>query len=142
EAAGAQSIWGAIRSLRVDRLGHATRAEEDETLLNYLADHEIPLEMCPISNVRTGVVDSIADHPVRRYFDRGLVVTINTDDPKMFGNSLAGEYRLLHEELGFSRDEIRTLILQGIGASWLPAGRKRALTREFREDPAWEEDPG
>ncbi len=100
------------------------------------------ISVCPISNVRTGVVSSIAEHPVRRYFERGLVVTINTDDPKMFGNSLADEDRLLHDELGFSRDDIRTLILQGIGASWLPMGRKRALTREFREDPAWEEEGG
>jgi adenosine deaminase len=138
EAAGAESIWGAIRSLRVDRLGHATRAEEDEALLDYLADHEIPLDMCPISNVRTGVVSSIADHPVRRYLDRGLVVTINTDDPKMFGNSLAEEYRLLRQELGFSGDEIRGLILQAIGASWLPSGRKRSLAEEFRNDPGWE----
>ncbi|MEE8441752.1 MAG: adenosine deaminase [Spirochaetia bacterium] len=138
EAAGAKSIWGAVRTLRVDRLGHGTRAEEDEALVDYLAHHEIPLEMCPISNLRTGVVSSIADHPVRRYFDRGLVVTVNTDDPKMFGNSLAQEYRLLHEELGFSRGEIRGLILQGIGASWLSASRKRALTDEFRSDPAWE----
>ena len=140
EASGAQSIWGAIRSLRVDRLGHGTRAEEDESLLEYLADHEIPIDMCPISNVRTGVVTSIADHPVRRYFDRGLAVTVNTDDPKMFGNSLAEEYRLLRKELGFSRDEIRVLILQSISASWLSVGRKRALADEFRRDPVWEEE--
>ena len=89
EAAGAESIWGAIRELQVERIGHGTRAEEDETLLDYLAEKKIPLEMCPISNVRTGVVSSITEHPVRRYFERVIVVTINSDDPKMFGNSLA-----------------------------------------------------
>lgn len=103
EAMGAESIWGAIRSLRVDRIGHGSKAEEDETLLDYLAEHQIPLEMCPLSNVRTGVVKSIEDHPVKRYFERGIIVTINTDDPKMFGNSLAEEYQLLEEKLGFSR---------------------------------------
>ena len=142
EVAGPPSIWGAIRTLRVDRLGHGTRADEDESLLDYLADYEIPLEMCPISNIRTGVVGSITEHPARRYFERGLVVTVNTDDPKMFGNSLAEEYRLLHEKLGFSRDEIRTLILQAIGASWQSGGRKRALADQFRNNPAWKEENG
>jgi adenosine deaminase len=139
EAAGAASIWGAIRSLRVDRIGHGTRAEEDESLLDYLAEHRIPLEMCPISNVRTGAVDSLEEHPIRRYFERGIIVTVNSDDPKMFGNSLAEEFRLLEGKLGFSRDETRNLILQGIQAAWLPEDRKRQLVEAFRRDPAWRE---
>jgi adenosine deaminase len=137
EAAGAQSIWGAIHHLRVERIGHGTRAAEDERLLDYLAAQRIPLEMCPLSNLRTGVVRSIEEHPLRRYFDRGLVVTVNTDDPKMFDNSLAEEYRLLESRLGFSRDEIRSLILQAIAASWLPLQRKSEWTARFRADPAW-----
>ncbi len=137
EAAGAESVWGAIRTLRVERIGHGTRAYEDESLLDYLTEHCIPLEVCPVSNLRTGVVRSLDEHPVRRYFQRGIVVTINTDDPKMFGNSLAGEFRLLEERLGFSRDDIRTLILQGIQASWLPQDRKQKLIEAFRSHPAW-----
>jgi len=137
EAAGAESIWGAIRSLHVERIGHGTRAKEDESLLDYLAEHPIPLEMCPLSNVRTQVVTSLDAHPIRRYFERGIVVTVNTDDPKMFGNSLAEEYYLLEEKLGFSRDETRALILQGIRSSWLPKDRKRQFIDEFRQDPAW-----
>jgi adenosine deaminase len=140
EAAGAESVWGAIRSLHTERIGHGTRADEDEALLTYLVEHQIPLEMCPISNVRTGVVKSIEQHPVRRYFERGIAVTINTDDPKMFGNSLAEEYRLLVEQLGFSRDEIRTLILQGIQAAWLPEERKKRLAEALSQDPAWQQD--
>jgi len=139
EAAGAQSVWGAIRHLRVERIGHGTRAAEDERLLDYLAAERIPLEMCPLSNVRTGVVRSIEEHPVRRYFERGLLVTVNTDDPKMFGNSLAEEYRLLESRLGFSRDEIRALILQGIAASWLPVERKKQWVARFLSDPGWEQ---
>jgi adenosine deaminase len=138
EAAGAASIWGAIRSLRVDRIGHGTRAEEDESLLDYLAEHRIPLEMCPTSNVRTGVVNSLEEHPVRRYFERGIIVTISTDDPKMFGNSLAEEFLLLEGKLGFSQDEIRSLILQGVQAAWLPEDRKQQLDEAFRSDPAWQ----
>jgi adenosine deaminase len=137
EAAGAASVWGAVRALRVDRIGHGTRAREDEALLDYLAEHAIPLEMCPLSNVHTGVVGSLREHPIRDYFERGIVVTVNTDDPKMFGNSLAGEYALLESELGFSRDDVRFLILNGIHASWLPEDRKRALADAFRADPAW-----
>ena len=138
EAAGAESVWGAIRRLRVDRIGHGTRAEEDETLLDYLAERRIPLEMCPISNLRTGVIGSIEDHPVRRYFERGIVVTVNTDDPKMFGNSLAEEYLQLEQRLGFSRGDIRELILQAIRVSWLPEDRKQRMVEAFREDPLWQ----
>lgn len=137
EAAGAASIWGAVRHLQVDRIGHGTRAQEDESLLDYLAKHEIPLEMCPISNVRTGVVESLQEHPIRRYFERGITVTVNTDDPKMFGNSLAEEFQLLEEKLGFSRAEIRALIRQGIQASWLSEDRKQQLVEEVRNDPVW-----
>ena len=117
EAAGAESIGGAIRSLCVERIGQETRDWEDESLLDYLVEHQIPFEVCAISNVRTRVIDSLEQHPVRCYFDRANAVTISTADPKMFGNSLAEEYWLLEQRLDFSRDEIRTLILQGIRAT-------------------------
>lgn len=137
EAAGADSIWGAIRALHVERIGHGTRAEEDPALLDYLARHAIPLEMCPLSNVRTNVVESIEKHPVRRYFERGILVTVNTDDPKMFGNTLAEEYALLETKLGFTPGDVREIILNGIRTSWLPAARKQAMIAEFTSDPAW-----
>jgi adenosine deaminase len=138
EAAGAESIWGAIRSLQVERIGHGTRAEEDHALLDYLAEHQIPLEMCPLSNVCTKVVDSIEAHPIRRYFERGIIVSVNTDDPKMFGNSLAEEFWLLEKKLGFSRIEIQSLILQSIQVAWLPGEKKQQLIETFRGDPAWQ----
>jgi adenosine deaminase len=137
EAAGAKSIWGAIRSLRVERIGHGTRAKEDEHLLDYLAEQQIPLEMCPISNVRTRVVDSIESHPIRRYFEHGIPVSVNTDDPKMFGNSLAEEFLLLEQKLGFSRLEIQSLILQAIKAAWLSDDKKQQLIKTFQADSAW-----
>jgi adenosine deaminase len=121
----------------VDRIGHGTRAEEDDALVGYLAEHRIPVEMCPLSNVGTGVVPSIRAHPIRRFAELGVHVTVNTDDPKMFGNSLAEEYALLETELGFTRDEIRALILQGIEATWLSEERKRCLTESFCRDAAW-----
>jgi adenosine deaminase len=121
----------------VERIGHGTRAFEDDSLVNYLARTQIPLECCPLSNVRTGVVKSTNVHPVKKFFDAGLFVTINTDDPKMFGNNLAEEYRLLEDRLCFSRDDIRILILNGIKASWLPERRKQQMIENFVNDENW-----
>jgi adenosine deaminase len=137
EAAGAKSIWGAIDRLQVERIGHGMRAYEDPSLVEYLTEMQIPLEMCPISNVRTGAVDKPADHPIRQYFDAGIAVTVNTDDPKMFDTSLAKEYRSLVEECGFSRRDIRGLILAAIESSWLPGDRKQSLQKSFIQDPSW-----
>jgi adenosine deaminase len=137
EAAGAASVWGAIKSLKVERIGHGTRIFEDPALADYIVAKQIPLEVCPMSNVKTRVVNSIKEHPVRRYFKRGIIVTINTDDPKMFGNSLAEEYRALQSELGFSLQDIRQIILNGIRASWLPEKEKQVLKSSFITDPAW-----
>jgi adenosine deaminase len=137
EAAGPESVWGAIRALQVDRIGHGTRAGEDQALLDFLVEKQIPIEMCPISNLRTGVIASIAQHPIREYFERGLLVTVNTDDPKMFGNSLAVEYQVLVDRLDFSKDQVRRLILNAIQASWLPAVQKADLARSFALDPGW-----
>jgi len=137
EAAGAASIWGAIQRLGAERIGHGTRAREDPSLLEYLVDKQVPLEMCPLSNVRTGVVDTLVEHPIREYFDRGAVVTVNTDDPKMFDTALAREYQSLIEECGFSESDICKLILSAIDASWMPAGQKESLRSSFVSDPSW-----
>jgi adenosine deaminase len=134
EAAGPASLWGALRALRVERIGHGTRAGEDETLMTYLAQEQIPLEMCPVSNVRTGVVSSLAVHPIRGFFRRGLRVCVNTDDPQMFHTSLAEEYRQLVRDGGFSRQEICALVLAGIECSWLSPERKRQLVDQFKGD--------
>jgi adenosine deaminase len=139
EAAGAESVWEALRTLAPDRIGHGTRAAENPALIDHLAQERIPLEMCPVSNVRTGVVARLAEHPIRRFFDAGLLVTANSDDPAMFQTSLAGEYRALERDLGFTRDEFRRLIRNAIEASWLPPERKATLAEEFSADPAWGE---
>jgi len=130
-------VWGALRALGVERIGHGTRAGEDAALVRYLAERRVPLEMCPGSNVCTRVVPDLAQHPIRRYADAGLAVTVSTDDPTMFGNSLAGEYRSLANTLGFTPEEIRGLILAGVEASWLAPADKAALRTELTADPAW-----
>lgn len=136
EVAGPESVWGAIRALHVDRIGHATRATEDPNLVDYLAEHQIPLELCPISNLKTRAIESLKDHPARLYFEKGIPLSINSDDPKMFGNSLADEYLALETELEFSRGEIEALILQGIKTSWLSNEDKEQLTCQFRREMA------
>ena len=137
EAAGAESIWGALHSLQAERIGHGTRAFEDPELLDYLVENQIPVEMNPISNVCTGVVESYEAHPIGDYYKRGMMISVNTDDPKMFGNSLAEEYNLLVKKHGFSQDDVRTVILNGIHSSWLPKARKNTLIEAFTSDPAW-----
>ena len=139
ETAGADSVWEAIRRLRVERIGHGTRAIEDESLVEYLAQHRIPLEVCPLSNVQTRVVSELKEHPVRSYFERGILLSINTDDPVMFGNSLAQEFRMLERWLGFTHSDIRKLILQGIETSWLAKREKAELIREFQESVIWKQ---
>lgn len=142
EAAGAGSVRAALDVLRVERIGHGTRAGEDPGLLERLAEARVPLEMCPISNLRTGVVDRIEEHPVLRYARQGLLVTVNTDDPEMFQTDLATEYATLIHRLGASPDEVRALVLNAVEASWLPPGRKRALRAELTADPDWTTAPG
>ncbi len=137
EASGAQSVWGAIKTLRAQRIGHGTRVFEDSALLDYIAKNEIPLELCPMSNVRTGVVNSIEEHPIRKYFEHGLMISINTDDPKMFNTSLSREYRSLVEDCGFSKREICDIILLGIKSSWLTEEKKKSLIEKFEREPSW-----
>ena len=137
EATGPESIWSAIRHLHVDRIGHGTSAHEDPELLDTLREHRIPLELCPMSNVCTGVVSTIAEHPIRDYFERGLIISVNTDDPKMFGTTLDREYECLVQECGFTRQEICRLILLGVESSWLSEDRKKTLARSFEKESSW-----
>jgi len=137
EAAGAESVRGALDALAVDRIGHATRAEEDPALIDRLGLSGVPLELCPLSNLATGVISDIAEHPVRRYWDRGLAITINTDDPGMFHNSMVDEFAALHETFGFTPAEIRTLVLNAVRAAWRPSSAAGSLVDRFTADPGW-----
>jgi adenosine deaminase len=137
EAAGAASVWGAVRELGVDRIGHGTRASEDPALIEHLAEHRIPLEMCPISNVRTAVIPDLEAHPIRNFLDRGLLVTVNTDDPAMFQTSLAHEYRELCRVHGLRPADILGLIDNAVTACWLDDQDRDALRQSLHDNPAW-----
>jgi aminodeoxyfutalosine deaminase len=119
ETTGPEAIWEALE-IGSERIGHALSAIEDPGLLEELKVRGIPLELNPTSNVRTGVCPSFAEHPLRRYFDAGLLVTVNSDDPAFFGSDVANEYLLAHTEQGFTRAELRQLAANSIRASFLP----------------------
>lgn len=137
EAAGAESIWGAVNVLKVDRIGHGTRAFEDEKLVDYLLEKQIPIEMCPLSNIRTGVVKKIGEHPVKEFYKKGLVVFLNTDDPKMFNNTLSEEHEMFIEKMGFDLNDVKNLQLNAINSAWCSEAEKitlkNALTDYFKE---------
>ena len=125
ETTGPEAIREAL-SIGSERIGHALSAVRDFYLLQDLKEREVPLELNPTSNVRTGVCASFAEHPLRRYFDAGLLVTLNSDDPAFFGSDLANEYLLAHTQQAFSCDELRQLASNSIRASFLPDPDKAA----------------
>ena len=136
EWVGPHSIWGAIKHLKVERIGHGTSAGRDPELVEYLRANRIPLEICPISNVRTGSVPSLREHPIREYFDKGLLITVNSDDPSLFHTDLNNEYLELHRELGFTLEELYHISLNGIEASFLNGQRKHQMTEAFQREYA------
>jgi len=108
ETTDATSVWEAL-DIGAERIGHGIRAIEDPLLVAHLAEKEIPLEICITSNVRTGAVGSLKEHPVRRLFDAGVPIILNTDDPALFDCTLTGEYELARREFGFTEEEITGL---------------------------------
>lgn len=136
EAAGAESIADAVHHCHAVRIGHGTRLYEDPRLRDYIRDRRILVEINITSNVQTRAVARAADHPVRRYFDEGLAVTLCTDGWLMCGVSLSDEYWLAHTQLRFTRDEIDRLILNGFEGAFLPWPARQALTTRVREELA------
>jgi adenosine deaminase/aminodeoxyfutalosine deaminase len=123
ETTGPEAIREAL-SIGSERIGHALSAVRDFYLMEELKERRIPLELNPTSNVRTGVCTSYADHPLRKYFKAGLLVTVNSDDPAFFGSDLANEFLLAHTQAGFTRDDLRQLAANSIQASFLPSPAK------------------
>jgi adenosine deaminase/aminodeoxyfutalosine deaminase len=130
ETTGPEAIWEAL-AIGSERIGHALSAIQDDNLLQELKARSAALELNPTSNVRTGVCASFAAHPLRQYFDRGLLVTLNSDDPAFFGSDLVNEFLLAHTEQGFTRDELRQLAANSIIASFLPEAEKAPLLAQI-----------
>src|SRR5215470_4181585 len=123
ESAGPESIWGAL-NLGAERIGHGLTATQDPELIEELSQRQVPVEICLTSNLRTACCSKISDHPVKRYFDQGLMVTLNTDDPAMFGTTLNQEYELAQMEFGFTDEHLRELARNSFEASFLPPAEK------------------
>jgi adenosine deaminase/aminodeoxyfutalosine deaminase len=129
---GPASIWAAI-NIGAERIGHGLAAQHDPQLLEVLAQRQIPIEINVTSNIRTGCCRSFDEHPLRSYFDSGLMVTLNSDDPPMFGSNLLGEYILAYERFGFTLEQLRELAANAVEASFLPPTRKLALLRQVEQ---------
>lgn len=133
EEGPAAYIHEALDLLKVERIDHGVRCVEDEALVERLAREQVPLTVCPLSNVKLCVFPSMAEHNLATLLARGLCVTVNSDDPAYFGGYIADNYRAVCETLPIGAAELRRLAENAVCASWLPQGRKEALIREIRE---------
>ncbi len=132
ETSGAESVQSALRALKARRIGHGVRCLEDPALVAELRERQIPLEVCPTSNVCLGVAPSLSEHPLPRLIDEGLYVTINSDDPPMFNTTLTDEYLRAAQILGCGVETIEQLAINAVRASLLPEASRVEMERRFR----------
>jgi len=131
ETTGPQTVWDALRLLGAERIGHGTSSAQDPALLAHLAETGIPLEVCPSSNLATRAVASLEEHPLRAFVEAGLTVTINSDDPPMFGTSLNREYALAADLLGLDEAGLADLARTAVRASFAPEDVKKRIEYEI-----------
>jgi adenosine deaminase len=124
-------VWQALEKLRVLRIDHGVRCLEDERLVRHLAETKVPLTVCPLSNVKLRVFDTLRDHNLKKLLDRGLMVTINSDDPAYFGGYVADNFEAARDALGLTRDDIHRLAANSFIASFLPPEEKAARIEEL-----------
>ena len=134
EAAGPQSIWDAIEYLKVERIGHGVTARHDAKLVEVLKEKRIGIEMNPVSNVRTGVVPSLKEHPIREFYDEGLLVTVSSDDPSLFHTDLNNEFIQLNRHLGFGLSELFDISMIGLDLSFIDSTMKSKLKETFQRE--------
>ena len=131
ETTGPGTIWDALRLLGAERIGHGTSAVQDPALLEHLASTGIPLEVCPSSNIATRAVATLADHPLRAFRDAGVVVTINSDDPPMFGTTLNREYEIAADLLDLDETGVADLARAAVRASFAPDDTRKQILAEI-----------
>jgi aminodeoxyfutalosine deaminase len=131
ETTGPQTVWDAIQVLGAERIGHGTSSVQDPALVEYLVEHQIPLEVCPTSNIATRAVDVLENHPIKQMYDAGVNVTVNSDDPPMFGTTLNREYEIVAGLLGLDERGIADLAKRAVAATFMPDADKAALAREI-----------
>lgn len=133
EAAGPESVWQAL-NMGASRIGHGVRAKEDPKLVAYLAEHKIPLELCPTSNLQTKAVPDWEHFPLREYLSQGIVATVNTDNMTVSQTTLSKEYALLKRTVGLTEEERMILLKNSVQAAFLPEGEKQALWHAVKEN--------
>ncbi len=131
ETTGPQTVWDALRDLGAERIGHGTSSVQDPELLAYLVEHRVPLEVCPTSNIATRAVERLEDHPIRQMYDAGVFVTVNSDDPPMFGTTLNREYEIAADLLDLDELGIAALAKNAVHASFMADDEKAALANEI-----------
>ena len=131
ETTGPQTVWDALRELGAERIGHGTSLVQDPDLLAHVVEHRVPIEVCPTSNVATGAVARLEDHPVRELYAAGAVVTINSDDPPMFGTTLNREYEIAADLLGLDEAGVAELARTAVRSSFLDAAAQASLVAEI-----------
>jgi aminodeoxyfutalosine deaminase len=131
ETTGPETIWDALRHLGAERIGHGIGCVRDPALMAHLAEHRIPLEVCPTSNVRTRAVPSLAEHPLPTMVEAGLLVTINSDDPPMFGTTLNDEYAVAARLLGLDARGVADLARTAVTVSFLPRPEQAKILAEI-----------
>jgi adenosine deaminase len=136
EAFGPESIAQAVHYCGAHRIGHGVRLRENGDLLNYVNDHRIPLEMCPSSNVQTRSVADMKSHPLKFYFDFGLRVTVNTDNRLITDTTVSKELWIAHREMGFTLEDLVTLVVQGFKSAFLPFREKSDLLKQVNREIA------
>nr|WP_218861828.1 adenosine deaminase [Nocardioides panzhihuensis] len=131
ETTGPQTIWDALTVLKAERIGHGTSAAQDPALLAHLAEHRIPLEVCPSSNVATGAVATLEEHPLKTFVDAGVPVTINSDDPPMFATTLNQEYEIATDLLSLDTAGVADLARAAVDVSYAPDDFKARMRDEI-----------
>ncbi|NHB91870.1 adenosine deaminase [Photorhabdus cinerea] len=127
EAAGAESIWQAIRELGATRIGHGVKAITDPTLMDYLVEQRISIETCLTSNLQTSTVNSLLEHPLKRFLEKGILASINTDDPAVEGIEIRHEYEVAAPAAGLSAAQIRQAQINGLETAFISDAEKQAL---------------
>jgi len=134
EVGGPEQVWDAVKLLGANRIGHGIQAARDPRLMEYLRDHTVALDICLTSNLRTRAWTPISSHPLKLLYKRGVPVTLSTDDPGLFEVSLEGEFVKCSQLLGFTREDLRHLVLQAVRSAFLPTDEKTQLMQQFQNE--------
>lgn len=134
EGAGVDYVWECLKTLKPERIGHGVAAANDPKLLEAISRQGISIEACPVSNIRTGAVKDIKKHPIKDFIAAGIKVSVNTDDPPMFGTDMNNEFLVLNKELGLSLDDLYRISLDSVETSFISETEKKRLKKQFKTE--------